>query len=388
MEELQTCLGETLNVRELLEKGPIVIKFYRGSWCAFCSADLQFLQDHYDVLHENGATVIAISTQLQETAAEVVRNMGLRFHVVGDTDTAVARNFGLLFHLTEEIAQAYDDAYGINLLKYHKQKDPLLTVPATYVIDKTGTVVYAFMDEDFRKRADISEVVYFVKRSNKLDRQRYFKLCREEEGCVIGSFVKGVMSRRRALHDKMAKHHKNDNPKGHGPIEHRKSVSSVSSSSETSSVTSSEYERDPLKYCLQNDEFLESFRWYLKRTYCTENLLFYVEASDYATGYDTRSAEENRAMATKIFTTFIRVGSDLEVNIDDTTREAITALFGGKADEVLAAELFEQATKEIYTLMETDSFSKWKRTKEYSYVWEKNGSLEFLQPISIAAVAA
>jgi len=378
---LQTCVGETLNIRELLEKGPIVVKFYRGSWCAFCSADLKFLQENYDVLHESGATVIAISTQLQEKSAEVVREMGLKFHVVADTDTEVAKKFGLLFHLTEEIAQAYDDAYGVNLLKFYPQKDPLLTVPATYVIDKTGTVVYAFMDEDFRKRADMSEVVYFVKKSNRLDRQRYFLRCHQEEGCVIAGFVKGVLAKRRAS---QRKRNSRDAPSQ----QHRGSVSSDSSTSTGMSASSSEYEREPLKYCLQNDDFLESFKWYLKRTYCTENLLFFMEATDYAEGFETRSEEENRAQATKIFTTFVQVGADLEVNIDDTTREAIAAQFSAGEKAEITPELFEHATKEIYILMETDSFSKWKRTKEYEYVWEKNGSIEFLIPINIAAVAA
>jgi len=153
-------------VKQLLTTGPLVLKFFRGTWCAFCSADLNFLQENLELLQGLGASVIAVSTQNKETSAEAYKSLGLSFHLVSDSDLQVAKKFGLLFHLTEDIARSYGEAYHVDLLKHHNKRDPEMTLPATYVIDRTGTVAYAFIDEDFRKRANIDEVAYHVKKAN------------------------------------------------------------------------------------------------------------------------------------------------------------------------------------------------------------------------------
>jgi len=163
---LQDCFGTTIDVKHLLTTGPVVLKFFRGTWCAFCSADLHFLQENLGLLQGLGASVIAVSTQLKETSVDAYKALGLSFHLVSDADLTVANKFGLLFHLTDDIARSYEEAYGTNLQKYYNKGDLDMTMPATFVIDRTGTVAYAFIDEDFRKRASIDEVAYHVKKAN------------------------------------------------------------------------------------------------------------------------------------------------------------------------------------------------------------------------------
>jgi hypothetical protein len=38
---LKNALGETVNLYDELFKGPVVLTFYRGGWCPFCSTQLQ-----------------------------------------------------------------------------------------------------------------------------------------------------------------------------------------------------------------------------------------------------------------------------------------------------------------------------------------------------------
>jgi len=117
-----------------------------------------------------------------------------------------------------------------------------------------------------------------------------------------------------------------------------------------------------------------------------ENLLFYLEVISFHDGFNNRTRQENMLQATLIYETFIKIGSDLELNLDDGTREAINSDF---KQGYMNASLFTEAAKEIYRLMESDSFSKWKRTKEYAEVWKRNGSVEFLSPTpGFAAEAA
>ena len=391
-------------MEKLLETGPLVLKFHRGTWCTYCKVDLSYYHKFHEELTRQGATAIAISTELPERAMEMSRRAGYNFHMVADPTTEVARLFGLLVSIDASVAQALTGLLGMDLTSFYGTNEVEVALPATYVINQEGIITYAFIDEDFRRRANIEEVLHFVKKANNhTDRNKYRLKC-EEENCIIREFVKSVTKK---CNDKR----RNSRPAF--PRRRSKSSTSIStttsSTSETSSITgasdssstfsgksrsssihdfnsitSSEYERDPLRYCLQNEEFLASFRLYLDRTYCTENLLFHLEVNHFQETYESAGDDERKATATKIYQTFVQPKADLEVNVDDITRERITKNFTKGA---ISSELFTAANKEVYLLMESDSYSKWKRTKEFGTIWTKNGSPDFLNPMPKFAVA-
>lgn len=55
--------GNSVSLKELLNKGPVVMLFYRGQWCPICNKHLVTLQDSLSYIEEKGAIVIAISPQ-------------------------------------------------------------------------------------------------------------------------------------------------------------------------------------------------------------------------------------------------------------------------------------------------------------------------------------
>lgn len=365
IKEVTTCFGEQVNVQELLKKGPVVVKFYRGTWCTYCETDLAFLHESFPALEAEGASVIAISTEPTDFMAENSKKNDYRFYSVPDNDRSLSKSFGLLFKVPEGIVQAYEKEYNVDTKRFMETRE--LSLPATYVVDRFGDVVYASMNEDFRSRASVDEVIHYVKKA-KLDKKKYFSLCHEEE-CKIKSFISGIK--------KKADDRKEERRISRGSLKDEKGS--------IHSLTLSEFSKDPLGYCLQNPEFLDSFKDYLTKTYCMENLLFYLETRDFEANWAERSEEERKAEAQRIYDTFVRPGSELEVNLDETTRELIAQNLKGEA---IPADFYEKSGRETYTLMETDSFSKWKRTRDYATIWKREGSLDFLSPFPTSAEAA
>jgi peroxiredoxin len=41
---LPDARGGDVQLRDLLAKGPVVVSFYRGGWCAYCNLELRALQ--------------------------------------------------------------------------------------------------------------------------------------------------------------------------------------------------------------------------------------------------------------------------------------------------------------------------------------------------------
>ena len=52
---------------------------------------------------------------------------------------------------------------GIDLEQWNGNETHELPIPATYVIDRTGVIRWAFVDADFTKRADPVDVLSVVK---------------------------------------------------------------------------------------------------------------------------------------------------------------------------------------------------------------------------------
>ena len=154
--------GSSIHSTKLLKSGPLVISFYRGSWCPYCNLELVALQRSFPQLKDIGAQLVAISPERPEKAEAIVGKHGLSFEVLSDAGNKVARQFGLVFTLDKELQPLYLRA-GNDLPAYNGDESWEIPLPATYVVDRDGTIVYAFVDTDYTKRLEPSEILTAVK---------------------------------------------------------------------------------------------------------------------------------------------------------------------------------------------------------------------------------
>ena len=108
-----------------------------------------------------GAELVVLSPEIAERAKETAEKNGAEFVILQDTDNTVAKLYGLVFQLTPEIIPLYRDMLKINEFNGNDKMELPLT--ATYVVDTQGVIRYAFIDADYTKRAEPSDVVEAVK---------------------------------------------------------------------------------------------------------------------------------------------------------------------------------------------------------------------------------
>jgi thiol-disulfide isomerase/thioredoxin len=60
---LPDARGGTQRLSALLEKGPVVLSFYRGGWCPYCKLELRALQRELPEFLRLGAALVAVSPQ-------------------------------------------------------------------------------------------------------------------------------------------------------------------------------------------------------------------------------------------------------------------------------------------------------------------------------------
>ncbi len=91
----------------------------------------------------------------------MIEQDSLTYPVLSDTGLVVARLFGLAFELPAQLDSVYT-ARGLDLKAYYGAEKSELPISATYVIDQDGSIVYAYLEADYKLRAepvDILEVL-------------------------------------------------------------------------------------------------------------------------------------------------------------------------------------------------------------------------------------
>jgi peroxiredoxin len=151
--------GHVLALKTLLDRGPVVISFYRGGWCPFCNLELRGLQRVLPEIVQVGASLVAISPQLLDNSVSTEEKNQLTFPVLSDVGNIVAKCFGIVFTLPTALVHA-NKAVGRDLVEINGEAGAAqLPMPATFVLDKSGVIRLAFVKEDWSKRLDPDIVV-------------------------------------------------------------------------------------------------------------------------------------------------------------------------------------------------------------------------------------
>ena len=161
---LENAKGAIVDVGTLLKKGPVIVTFYRGGWCPYCNLELKAYQDILPQIVVAGASLVAISPEKPNDTVSTAEKNALTFEVLSDVGQKVGRAFGLVYQFTEELKSAYR---GFNLDIPARNGTPgewALPVSATYVIDRDGSIIYAYTDVDYRDRADPRDVLAVLTR--------------------------------------------------------------------------------------------------------------------------------------------------------------------------------------------------------------------------------
>lgn len=149
--------GNEVNLYQLLKKGPVILNWYRGGWCPFCNLELKGLADKTAAINKLGATLVALSPELPDKSLTTIEKNHLPFTVVSDIDNNVARKYDLVYKLDAETANRYEKGFGLS--QYNGNDKAELPIPATYIIGQDGIVRYAFVNPDYKKRANPDDVV-------------------------------------------------------------------------------------------------------------------------------------------------------------------------------------------------------------------------------------
>lgn len=140
--------------RAPLEAGrPVVLSFFRGGWCPYCTLELRAYEALRPEFEARGVELFAISGEAPARTREFRRTHDIRFPLLADVDQAVTRRYGLLFDVPADLHPIMEEL-GHAPEMVNAGGSARLSIPATFVIGPDRRILARHADMDYRRRME------------------------------------------------------------------------------------------------------------------------------------------------------------------------------------------------------------------------------------------
>jgi peroxiredoxin len=161
--------GKSVSSADLLALGPLVVKFFRGRWCPYCTTELESWRDLHEELRNMGAFFVAISPQNRRQNDFTLQQHHLQFPILSDAGAVIAEQFGVAYSVPQA-DRTYYQGILVNIpfvnsgstYKTATEASWHLPIPAVFVVKQDGTITYSEGHADFRVRPEPVDVLAAV----------------------------------------------------------------------------------------------------------------------------------------------------------------------------------------------------------------------------------
>lgn len=151
--------NKSFSLKEALKKGPVVLIFYRGFWCPVCNKHLSSLQDSLMQIQASGAQIIAVSPEKPEYLDEMAEKTGAEFTLLYDEGYKIADAYDVTFKPSAMQLFTYNTILGGKLKDSHSDDSQRLPIPATYIINQEGLIIWRQFDPNYKNRSTVQGIL-------------------------------------------------------------------------------------------------------------------------------------------------------------------------------------------------------------------------------------
>lgn len=148
----------TFDLENQLQKGPVVLMFYRGHWCKYCNRQLEALSDSLELITDMGASIVAVTPEIMEYVDETSNKINNSLRIISDTNMSIMKAYKVNYKVSKTKNTNFK-IWGIKLDEFNGGNGTNLPVPATYIINQKGIIKYVFFNENYKKRVSVSTIL-------------------------------------------------------------------------------------------------------------------------------------------------------------------------------------------------------------------------------------
>ncbi len=130
---------------------PVVLIFYRGGWCPYCTRHLASLRNVESEIIEMGYDVLFVSADRYEVIRESLQVEGVEYTLLADNHLTAARDYGIAFRLDDATAERYISG-GADIEHASGETHHWLPVPAVFIVGRDGIIRFQYVNPNYRVR--------------------------------------------------------------------------------------------------------------------------------------------------------------------------------------------------------------------------------------------
>lgn len=156
--ELEDFHGKAVKLSDFLSQAPVLLAFYRGGWCPYCSFEIHDFVKSFPEYRARGITPVAISVDRPEESSKTQATFEIPFPVLSDPDLHAHEAFRVVHRADAEEA-ARLKGFGIDLERSSGKTHHSFAVPALFLVDAAGKIRWAHADPDYKVRPRTPQIL-------------------------------------------------------------------------------------------------------------------------------------------------------------------------------------------------------------------------------------
>jgi peroxiredoxin len=151
--------GNLIKSTDLLKEGPLVLVFYRGTWCPYCQKHVSELQEGLEQLTKKGAKVVIVTPEKPEYVDKMVAKTEAAFPILHDENYVIMEAYNTKYTIQDSDKMAFKGYVVSHTKKHNDTEDAVLPVPATYIIASDGTIKFVHFETDYKERSTLEMIL-------------------------------------------------------------------------------------------------------------------------------------------------------------------------------------------------------------------------------------
>jgi peroxiredoxin len=145
-------------------ESPVVLISFRGGWCPYCNLHLSELRTVIPQIREMGFDVLFISNDRPEILYSGLKDEtkedteGLDYTILSDAELNAAIALGTAFETSTKLKSWLNDT-GKDYKESSIARHNGLAVPAVYIVDMNGQIVFDFVNANYKVRLSADDLL-------------------------------------------------------------------------------------------------------------------------------------------------------------------------------------------------------------------------------------
>jgi len=150
--------GAQHRLADYLARGPVLLLFFRGGWCPYCTLTLRAYEEVAPDIRAAGGAILALSPQKASRAAVVQESNCVSFPILVDCRNRVATEYGVLGQARPMTRQVFGKL-GCNIPEENNAEDWMLPRASEFLIYTQGIIRMAHVSPVSYERTEPREAL-------------------------------------------------------------------------------------------------------------------------------------------------------------------------------------------------------------------------------------